>query len=81
VFGRVEESIFSGTTGDPFRSEKYRRARTSFATGEACSSIACSQCSWDQTKVSIGPHEIRRYFRSADPVFFDRKSLGLLASW
>lgn len=79
IFGRMD-----GTASeDPFRSEKYRSARTLFATGgePRSAAIACSQCSWDQTKVSIGPDEIRRYFRSADPVFFDRRSLGLLASW
>jgi hypothetical protein len=31
--------------------------------------------------VNIGSEEIRRYFRAADPAFFDRASLRLLSNW
>jgi hypothetical protein len=31
--------------------------------------------------VNIGGTEIRRYFRAADPAFFDRRSLRLLSAW
>lgn len=79
VFARVEDE-------DPFRSAKYESARALFAgerdrSAAAAAAIACSNCDWDQTTVSIGTDEIRRYFRAADPGFFDRKSLGLLSSW
>jgi len=69
--------------GDPFNSEKYRRARALFA-GDSCAvgdSLHCSHCDWDQTKVNVGGQEIWRYFRSADPWFFDRQSLHLLSEW
>jgi hypothetical protein len=40
----------------------------------------CQKCDWDHTTVNIGPPEVRRYFRAADPAFFDRRSLRLLAA-
>jgi MoaA/NifB/PqqE/SkfB family radical SAM enzyme len=78
VFG-----TFDGNGSDPFNSEKYRQARAFFAGdgGPAADALQCSQCDWDQTTVNIGGPEIRRYFRAADPAFFDRRSLSLLAEW
>jgi MoaA/NifB/PqqE/SkfB family radical SAM enzyme len=78
VFGRLDVDH-----DDPFNSEKYRRARAIFAGGSQVvdDSLHCSHCSWDQTNVSIGDQEIRRYFRAADPWFFDRQSLRLLSAW
>jgi MoaA/NifB/PqqE/SkfB family radical SAM enzyme len=69
--------------GDPFNSEKYRQARSFFA-GEATPSddpVYCTKCEWDHTSVNIGAPEIRRYFRAADPAYFDRRSLQLLSAW
>jgi MoaA/NifB/PqqE/SkfB family radical SAM enzyme len=74
VFGK-----FDGH-GDPFNSEKYRQARAHFATGEH-TTVYCSACDWDHMTVNIGAPEIRRYFRSANPAFFDRRSLRLLSDW
>ena len=78
VFG-----TFDGNGSDPFNSDKYRQARAFFAgdAAPAANSLQCSQCDWDQTTVNIGGPEIRRYFRAADPAFFDRRSLSLLANW
>lgn len=69
--------------GDPFNSDKYRRARSSFTGDPAqpAGDLYCSRCEWDQTTVNIGGTEIRRYFRAADPAFFDRRSLRLLSAW
>ncbi len=41
----------------------------------------CTRCEWDQTIVNIGGPEIRRYFRTADAAFFDRRSLRVLSDW
>lgn len=78
VFG-----TFDGNGSDPFNSEKYRQARGFFTgdRGPATDALQCAQCDWDQTTVNIGGPEIRRYFRAADPAFFDRRSLSLLADW
>jgi len=74
---------FDGDNGDPFNSEKYRQARSFFSSPGPPSSNDpyCTQCEWDHTTVNIGATEIRRYFRAADPAFFDRRSLGLLSGW
>jgi len=68
---------------DPFNSEKYRQARSFFTGSAPASSDApyCVQCEWDQTTVSIGGPEIRRYFRAADAAFFDGRSLRILSEW
>jgi MoaA/NifB/PqqE/SkfB family radical SAM enzyme len=78
VFGRLDFN-----SDDPFNSEKYRRARAHFAGDSRAigSSLHCSHCDWDQTKVNVGGQEIWRYFRAADPWFFDRQSLRLLSEW
>ncbi|HXM45844.1 MAG TPA: radical SAM/SPASM domain-containing protein [Bryobacteraceae bacterium] len=76
-------ATFDGNGGDPFNSEKYRQAR-SFFSGAAPAGEGdpyCARCEWDQTTVSIGGPEIRRYFRAADAAFFDRRSLRLLSGW
>ncbi len=75
--------VFSSLDGgdeDPFNSEKYRRARACFrgAASDGGSAPYCARCEWDHTTVNIGSPEIRRYFRAADPAFFDRRSLRLL---
>lgn len=78
VFG-----TFDGSGGDPFNSGKYRQARAFFAGNSAAPSdtLQCAACEWDQTTVNIGAPEIQRYFRSADPRFFDGRSLRLLSAW
>jgi MoaA/NifB/PqqE/SkfB family radical SAM enzyme len=78
VFG-----TFHGNGNDLFNSEKYRQARAWFA-GEASSSADaphCTRCEWDHTNVNIGSVEIRRYFKAADPAFFDRRTLHALSGW
>lgn len=74
---------FDGNGGDVFNSDRYRQARAWFSGHAAASSDAphCTRCDWDQTTVSVGGQEIRRYFRAADAAFFDRRSLRLLADW
>lgn len=65
-----------------YNTAQYRAARAFFATGEApANSPYCTKCPWNQEKVNIGSEEIWRYFHSADPSFFDARSLDLLASW
>jgi hypothetical protein len=71
---------FDGT-GDPFNSEKYRRARRFFSSGAPGSGLYCERCEWDQTAVSTGSLQIRQYFRAMDAAFFDRKSLRILSGW
>jgi MoaA/NifB/PqqE/SkfB family radical SAM enzyme len=77
--------VFANFDGNrnPFNSEKYRHARSSFATDVPGFDGApyCTQCEWDQSTVNIGGPEIRRYFRAADASFFDRRSLNLLSRW
>ncbi len=78
VFGNL-----NSTGDDPFNSERYRQARAFFA-GEPSApgdKLHCLHCDWDQTTVNIGGPEIRRYFRAADPWFFDHRSLHLLSAW
>jgi hypothetical protein len=85
VFGEMDAG------GDPFNSAKYRAARAFFAGASASTDAGvaaasddapyCTRCEWDQTTVNIGGPEIRRYFRSADAAFFDRRSLRLLSDW
>jgi MoaA/NifB/PqqE/SkfB family radical SAM enzyme len=67
--------------GDPFNSERYRQARSSFSAARPIFEGApyCAQCEWDQSTVNIGGPEIQRYFRAADASFFDRRSLRLLS--
>jgi MoaA/NifB/PqqE/SkfB family radical SAM enzyme len=74
---------FGGNGNDVFNSETYRQARAHFAGTAPASDPApyCTKCEWDQTTVNIGSEEIRRYFRAADPAFFDRASLRLLSNW
>jgi pyruvate-formate lyase-activating enzyme len=78
--GSLTFGHFDGTA-DPFNSERYREARSGFAgiPIESASPPYCQKCDWDHTTVNIGPPEIRRYFRAADPAYFDRRSLRLLA--
>jgi len=78
VFGTLEQH-----GGDPFNSARYRQARAFFAADASAPTddLQCSRCEWDQTTVNIGGPEIRRYFRAADPWFFDRRSTNLLAAW
>lgn len=68
---------------DVFNSERYRQARAWFQTGgpAADQSPHCTKCDWDHTIVNVGGPEIRRYFRSADAAFFDRRSVRLLSEW
>lgn len=76
IFGKVD-----GTDRDPFNVERYRQARAFFAGQSSASGVLqCHDCTWDQTTVNIGSPEIQRYFRSADPWFFDRRSVDLLAA-
>jgi MoaA/NifB/PqqE/SkfB family radical SAM enzyme len=76
-------ATFDGNGGDPFNSDRYRQARSFFATGHAAFEAApyCTQCEWDQATVNIGGAQIRRYFRAADASYFDRRSLRLLSGW
>jgi MoaA/NifB/PqqE/SkfB family radical SAM enzyme len=76
----LEFATFDGT-GDPFNSEKYRRARRFFSSGVPGSGLYCERCEWDQTAVSTGSLQIRQYFRAMDAAFFDRKSLRILSGW
>jgi hypothetical protein len=80
---RLVFAAFNGNGGDPYNSEKYRQARSSFSTAAPASNGApyCTQCEWDHATVNIGGPEIRRYFRAADAGFFDRRSLRLLSGW
>jgi MoaA/NifB/PqqE/SkfB family radical SAM enzyme len=71
-------ATFEGDSADPFNSPKYLSARSHFAT-QAETSTYCARCEWDQTTVNIGGPEISRYFRAADPSFFDRRSRLLLS--
>ncbi len=71
---------FDGAGEDVFNSPKYREARAHFA-GANTTSTYCAQCEWDQSDVTIGQAEIRRYFRAAGPTFFDRRSLRILSGW
>jgi MoaA/NifB/PqqE/SkfB family radical SAM enzyme len=76
-------ATFDGNGGDPFNSEKYCQARSSFSAPAPAIDGApyCTRCEWDQTTVNIGDPEIRRYFRAADAAFFDRRGLRLLTGW
>ena len=76
-------ATFDDAGGDPFNSEEYRLARSWFSGHVPPSESAppCSRCVWDQTRVSIGGPEIRRYFRTADAAYFDRRSLDILSDW
>jgi MoaA/NifB/PqqE/SkfB family radical SAM enzyme len=78
-----KDLVFASFDGaDAFNSEKYRQARSWFATGEASEAAPyCTKCEWDHTTVNIGGPEIRRYFRAADSAFFDGRSLDLLSGW
>ncbi len=69
--------------GDPFNSPKYHSARAFFSAGKVPSENApyCTKCDWDQTASTISGPEIRRYFRTADAAYFDRRSLRLLSEW
>jgi MoaA/NifB/PqqE/SkfB family radical SAM enzyme len=80
--GKLVFSQLDGLTADPFNSPRYREARSMFA-GKATGSdpVQCAECDWDQTVVNIGGPEIRRYFRAADPAYFDAGSLKLLSDW
>lgn len=83
---RVDTRLVFGTLeGDrePYNSERYLRARSFFAgdTQDSGERLYCADCDWDQTAVNIGGPEIRRYFRSASPLYFDRRSLRLLSAW
>ncbi len=73
--------LFDHQTSDPFNSPRHRQARAFFAGQRSTEygALQCHDCEWDQTAVNIGAPEIRRYFRAADPWFFDRKSIELLA--
>jgi len=73
-------SRFDGHNANLYNSEKYRQARTHFRQGIA-GGPHCTKCTWDHDSVNIDTNEIRYYFRSADPAFFDRHSLHLLSSW
>ena len=76
IFGALD-----GHSGDPFNSESYQQARAFFAGQSSPSGkLQCYDCEWDQTTVNIGSPEVRRYFRAADPWFFDRRSVDLLAA-
>jgi hypothetical protein len=76
IFGALD-----GHGGDPFNSGRYQQARA-FFTGQSSPSgeLQCHDCEWDQTTVNFGSPEVRRYFRAADPWFFDRRSVDLLAA-
>ena len=78
VFGQ-----FDLQSDDPFNTRQYTRARSFFSAGNVGAGDAphCVRCDWDHTKVNIGGREIRRYFRGADPAFFDQRSLRILADW
>jgi len=83
VFGH-----FPDHAGDPFNTERYHAARAWFSAGaptldesSAARAPQCTKCEWDHTTVNIGAPEIRRYFRAADPAFFDRQSLRILSGW
>jgi MoaA/NifB/PqqE/SkfB family radical SAM enzyme len=71
-------AMFDGNGADPFNSPKYQSARAHFAH-KTDTGVHCAQCDWDQSTVSIGGEEVARYFRAADPAFFDRASRRLLA--
>lgn len=78
VFGALDQA------GDPFNTPMHRQARAFFrgdSPGTEAGAPHCPRCEWEQTAVTPGAAEIRRYFRSADASFFDRRSLALLAEW
>jgi MoaA/NifB/PqqE/SkfB family radical SAM enzyme len=72
---------FDRQTSDPFNCSRHRQARAYFAGQRSIEheALQCHDCEWDQIAVNVGGPEIRRYFRAADPWFFDRKSIELLA--
>lgn len=74
---------FTSNGHDVFNSQKYRQARAWFSERARASDGApyCTQCEWDQTAVNIGGQQILEYFRTADPAFFDRRSLRSLSDW
>jgi MoaA/NifB/PqqE/SkfB family radical SAM enzyme len=78
VFGRFNE-----VGNNPIDSEKHRTARSFFRGERSVDAEApyCVECEWDKSDVNIGAVEIERYFRGADPRFFDRRSLRLLSGW
>ena len=81
---RLVFAKFDAGGDDVFNSEMYRQARAFFrqwgspAPGDG---PYCTRCEWDHETVNIGSPEIRRYFRAADPSFFDWRSVELLAGW
>jgi len=78
----LEFAKFDSNAGDLFNSEKYRQARLFFSgTPSASDGLICAKCEWDQTTVNIGGPEIRRYFRTVEAAFFDRRSLRILSGW
>jgi MoaA/NifB/PqqE/SkfB family radical SAM enzyme len=78
--GSLVFDTLEGAGRDVFNSEKYRQARLWFSTGYVSENAPyCTRCEWDHATVNIGSQEILRYFRSADPAFFDRRSLRLLS--
>ncbi len=76
IFGALD-----GHSNDLFNSVRYRQARAFLAGGSSAPGEQphCSECECDQVAVNIGGPEVRRYFRAADPWFFDRRSVDLLA--
>ncbi len=79
VFGNL-----AANPGQAYNSERYLRARSWFrGPTDAIPDDAphCARCEWDQDTVNIGDSEILRYFRAADPLFFDRRSLRSLTRW
>jgi MoaA/NifB/PqqE/SkfB family radical SAM enzyme len=81
--GRLVFTTIGARSGSLFNSEKYRLARSVFngAISVSDGAVYCRQCEWNQTTVSIGGPEIRRYFRAADPSIFDHRTLLLLSEW
>jgi len=74
---------FESGERDVFNSQRYLQARAWFSDGVTPSDDPphCTRCDWDHTIVNIGSREIGRYFRAANPAFFDRRSLRLLSDW
>jgi MoaA/NifB/PqqE/SkfB family radical SAM enzyme len=80
---RLRFATLGSDIGDPFNSERYLQARAWFAgrTVPPDGGPHCTRCEWDQTTVNIGAAEVRRYFRTIDPSFYDRESLRILSDW
>ncbi len=68
---------------DLFNSRTHQQARALFRTDTPVASPPpyCAHCEWDQEHVNIDKSEVGLYFRCADPLLFDSRSIQLLTDW